>query len=51
MFVCYSEMDTDVPLGEPITGTVFIVKDEDGQIITNGNGYLFIGEDMLMLPI
>lgn len=35
--------EEDIPIGIPMTDTVFVVKDRESQIVTKGNGLLYIG--------
>ncbi|CAC5424392.1 AASDH [Mytilus coruscus] len=39
----FREVIEDVPLGKPMIDTEFIVKDDNGKVIKNGQGYLYIG--------
>ncbi|VDH90281.1 acyl-CoA synthetase [Mytilus galloprovincialis] len=39
----FRKVKEDVPIGKPMIDTEYIVKDDNGKVIKNGQGYLFIG--------
>ncbi|XP_076071400.1 beta-alanine-activating enzyme-like isoform X2 [Mytilus galloprovincialis] len=39
----FREVKEDVPIGKPMIDTEYIVKDDNGKVIKNGQGYLYIG--------
>ena len=47
--VCCSLFRTtdSVPLGEPLMDTVVEVRDDKGQLVTEGEGQVFIGKNSL----
>ena len=42
-FLYFSKGEEDIPIGIPMTDTVFVVKDNEGQTVTKGKGLLYIG--------
>lgn len=42
---CFVRTTDSVPLGEPLMNTVIEVRDDEGHLVTEGEGQVFIGEN------